>query len=337
MKTKIYLDNNATTAIAPLVIESVIHAFSTFGNPSSAHSFGQEARALVVKARDSMASFLKVKPHEIIFTSSGTESINMLLRGLFGFYPVGHIITSSVEHAACYNTVQALEAAGCKVSYLMPGLHGAVTVDQVVEALTPQTRLITLMAANNETGVITDLEAIGRIALERGIPFIVDGVALLGKEPITIPEGVSAIAFSGHKIHAPKGVGITVIRKGGREKLAPYLTGGPQELGRRAGTEDVPAIVGLGRAIELLSHDGLHAYDRMRRLRDEFEEELLQLGDVLINGQGPRISNTSNMAFLGVEGELLLMQLDREGVAVSHGSACTTGALEPSRILLNMG
>lgn len=335
MSNRIYLDNNATTALSQPVKESMIQALNTFGNPSSVHSFGQEAKALLVKARDTVATGLKVRPQEIIFTSSGSESMNMLLRGFFGPHPSGHIITSSIEHAACYNTVKALELSGCSVTYLSPGLYGAPRVEQVVAAITASTKLITLMAVNNETGVMTDIDAIAKVAKAHDIPFIVDGVQLLGKELFTIPEGVSAMAFSGHKIHAPKGVGIAFARR--NFKLTPYLTGGNQELGRRAGTEDTAAICGLGRAFEDLSEVMPASCAQMRLLRDQLEGELLKLGNVVVNGEGPRICNTTNLAFLGVEGELLLMQLDREGIAVSHGSACTTGALEPSRILLNMG
>jgi cysteine desulfurase len=259
----------------------------------------------------------------------------MLLKGFFTEAPRGHIITSSVEHAACYNTVKALEKAGCRVTYLDPGPVGAVTPEAVKKNITYDTRLISLMAVNNETGVKTDIEAIAQIAQERGIPFIVDGVALLGKERFIIPDGVTAMAFSGHKIHAPKGVGFAFVRKS--LKLIPYLTGGPQEAGRRAGTEDLLAICGLGRAVELLQTQLDSSITEMQRLRDHFEKSLLALGNVVINGDGPRVCNTSNLAFLGLEGEALLMKLDLEGVAASHGSACTTGALEPSRILLNMG
>jgi len=336
MKQKIYLDNNATTALAPEVVDAIVSALPIFGNPSSVHSFGREAKALITKTRDTIATFFGVKPAEIIFTSSGTEAINMLLRGLFAETPRGHIITSSVEHAACYNTVKALEQAGCRVTFLDPGRFGAVTPDIIKEIILQDTRLITLMAVNNETGVKTDIEAIAQIAKEKNIPFVVDGVALLGKEKREpIPMGVSAMAFSGHKIHAPKGVGFAFVRKS--LKITPYLTGGPQESGRRGGTEDVAAICGLGRAMELMRDQLDESVVRMQQLRDYFEQELLALGDVVINGEGPRVCNTSNLAFLGVEGEALLMRLDLEGLAASHGSACTTGALEPSRILLNMG
>jgi cysteine desulfurase len=336
-KTPIYLDNNATTKLAPEVLEKVVANLATvFGNPSSFHYFGQQAKAVLANARERVAQFLAQKPQEIIFTSSGTEAINMILRGFFGTSFQGHIITSAVEHSAVYNTLQALELAGCKVSYLKPGLYGAVKAEDIANAIQKDTRLITLMAVNNETGVKTDIEAIAKLAQEHKIPFVVDAVSLLGKETFVIPAGVSAMAFAGHKIHAPKGVGFAFVRKG--FKLTPYLTGGNQEAGRRAGTEDVAAICGLDVAIELLQKEQKVFEDRMRNLRNFFEKELMtRLEGVLINGEGPRIGNTSNLAFLGVEGETLLMQLDQMGVAASHGSACTTGALEPSRILLNMG
>ena len=335
---RIYLDNNASTPLAPEVLETVVAALSIFGNPSSVHSYGQEAKALITKVRETLASFLSVRSQEIIFTSCGTEALNLVLRGFFGTKPHGHIVTSSVEHAAVYNTVKALEEAGCTATYLSPGLVGAVTKEMVASSLQPDTRLITLTSVNSETGVKTDIKGIGKLAKERGIPFVVDGVGHLGKELFTIDDSISAMCFSGHKIHAPKGAGFAFIRK--NLKLTPYLTGGHQEAERRAGTENVAAIAGLGKAIELVRDTAPHAQEKMAQLRDHFERELMsKLTDVVINGSGERVCNTSNLAFLGVagEGEMLLRLLDLEGIAVSHGSACASGALEPSRILLNMG
>jgi cysteine desulfurase len=331
----IYLDNNATTKIAPAVLDLVHEAELAYGNPSSMHAFGRASRAYITKARDTIASYLSIHPQEIIFTASGTEALNLAIRGFFGFFPSGHIITSDVEHAACYNTVKALEDAKVAVTYLPVGKEGAPSPEDVLQALRPDTRLIVLMAVNNETGVKTDIRKVATFAKERKIPFVVDGVQLLGKDEISIPEGVSCMCFSGHKVHAPKGAGFLILKKGVR--LTPYMTGGNQERGLRAGTENCPAIAGLGKAIELMAKDLPRSIVQMKRLRDLFETNLLKIGGVELNGTGDRIANTSNLYFSGVEGEILLMQLDIEGVAASHGSACATGALEPSRILLNMG
>lgn len=330
---RIYLDNNATTQIDPAVLEAVYRQLKEhYGNPSSIHSFGQENRRRLLQARQDIASYLTVQPQEIFFTSGGTEALNMLITGA----PVGHILSSSVEHACVYATIKRMETKGCSTTFLSPGLWGAVTVEAVRAALRPDTHLIVLMAVNNETGVKTDIASIAMLAQEMDIPLIVDGVAWLGKEPISIPAGVSAVAFSGHKIHAPTGVGCAFVRKS--FKVQPLITGGEQEYGRRGGTENMSGIIGLAAAIKELSQLITEAAPRMARLRDRLEQQLLmQLPGACVNGQGPRVANTTNISFLGIEGETLLAALDMEGIAVSHGSACSSGALEPSRILLNMG
>lgn len=335
---RIYLDNNATTKIAPQVIAAMTQELQIHqGNPSSSHSPGKAAHSRLTKARDSIASFLKVKPQEIIFTSGGTEGINLILRGFFSARTGGHLISSNVEHSSVYATLKDLEASGsCQATYLPAGLWGAVTVDAVREAIRSDTKLIALMAVNNETGVRTDIEGIAALAQEKGIPFFVDGIALLGKEQFTIHAGVSAICFSGHKIHAPPGVGFAFVRSG--FKIKSVCTGGDQEYSRRGGTENLPGIIGLAEAITLLKQELPSACERMRALRDRFEKGIMEaLPNVAVNGQAPRVSNTSNLCFTGVDGELLLTTLDMEGIAASHGSACASGALEPSRILLNMG
>jgi cysteine desulfurase len=225
---------------------------------------------------------------------------------------------------------------GYEVTFLPVGKEGAVRAQDVQGAIRPHTRLITLMAANNETGVMTDLEAIAPIAEQASVPLIVDGVAWLGKERLHIPPGVSALFFSGHKIGAPKGIGFCICRQ--NLKLAPLFIGGEQEYHRRAGTENLPGIVILAEAIALLEKEQEFRVAHMRRLQDLFESELLScLPDVVVNGSGPRISNTTNIAFLGVDGETLLVTLDMERISASHGSACASGALEPSRVLLEMG
>ena len=331
---KIYLDNNATTALDLRVIEAMQEVMTPLPfNASSVHSFGQESKKLLTQSRDTIAHALGVKPHELIFTSSGTEALNLLIRGLY--VPGAHIISSNVEHPAVRETLQSLEKQGAKVHYLPAGLWGAILPHQLEEALTPETHLIVLMAANNITGVKTDINSIAAIAHRRNIPFIVDGVQLLGKESFHIPPGVSAMAFSGHKLHGPTGIGLAFVRSS--YKLAPQITGGSQENGRRAGTENLMGIVGLAKAIELLATELPAATPRMQSLRDKLTEGLMhELGNVVVHGQGPRICNTVHIGFPGIDGETLLLQLDLAGIAASHGSACTSGGLEPSPILLNM-
>lgn len=336
MKQKIYLDNNATTPVDPRVIEAIVENIqSVYGNPSSTHTFGQSAKSILVKARQQIAEFLHVRPSEIIFTSGGTEGANMVLRGLFERHSAGHHITSDLEHACVFSTAKYLETKGIRTTFLSPGLKGAASVDEVQAAIRSDTRLISLMAVNNETGIKTDIHSIAAIAEEADIPFFVDGVALLGKEEFTIPKGVSAMCFSGHKIHAPKGIGFVFIRQGLR--LSPLMIGGEQEFQRRGGTENLSGIAGLSEAVRLLKEGMPESVKKMHMLRDHFEKGICHLLlDVQINGTGSRISNTVNLAFLGVDGESLLTTLDMKGVAASHGSACASGALEPSRILLNM-
>ncbi len=337
MNQKIYLDNNGSTFLDPAVRDLLISSLQLkMGNPSSIHSFGKEAKSELFRARDSIAHYLRVKPAELVFTSGGTENANMVLRGVFAEKPDGHLITSAVEHACVYSTAQILEKSGTSVTYLLPGTIGAVSPQAVKEAIRPNTSLIALMAVNNETGVKTDIEAIAKIADQHRIPFFVDGVALLGKEPFTIHKGISAMSFSGHKIHAPQGTGVLFIRSG--FKLQPIITGGEQEYGRRSGTENMLGILALAKAFELLKSNLTEASERMMQLRDQFEKIILQrLPDVFINGDGPRTANVSNLAFSGIDGESLLIALDNAGLSASHGSACSSGASEPSRILVNMG
>lgn len=337
MNQRIYLDNNATTFLDPRVKETVVyHLEATQGNPSSIHSYGQEARRILSQSRRQIADYLGVKSNEIIFTSSGTEALNMILRGVFDRHPQGHLITSSAEHACVYATAKTMESEGCTVSFLAPGLWGAVTPEAVQKAITPATRLIALMAVNNETGVKTDIQRIAALAQEAKIPFLVDGVGLMGKEVFEIPAGVSAMCFSGHKFHAPKGIGFAYLCS--TLRIDPLIIGGEQEFAKRGGTENLPGIAGLAAAISLLQSELPQASNKMLRLRDKLEQELSQrLKGVSVNGLGPRVVNTVNLSFEGIEGETLLAMLDMEGVAVSHGSACASGALEPSRILLNMG
>lgn len=338
MKQRIYLDNNATTQVDPRVIDEITKDLQTnLGNPSSIHSFGKEARNRLNKARQTIAEFLRVKPNEIIFTSGGTEGINMVIRGTLDQEPSSaHVISSDQEHSSVFHTIKAMEAKGCQTTILSPGLWGAVKANDLQDAIRPDTRLIALTAVNNETGVKTDINEIALIAKERRIPLLIDGVALMGKEIFDIPEGVSAMCFSGHKFHAPKGTGFIYLRHS--LKLQPMITGGDQEFQKRAGTENISGIIGLACAVSLLKNELPCATSKMCGLRDRLEKGIIaNLPFVSINGHGPRIANITNLAFEGVDGESLLTCLDIEGIAVSHGSACASGALEPSRILLNMG
>jgi cysteine desulfurase len=335
--TRIYLDNNATTFVDPSVVDIINHTLLNFpGNPSSPHQFGRESRSLLIKSREKIASFLKVRPKEILFTSSGTEGANMIIRGIMGIKP-GHIISSNLEHSCVYGTITSLLDQGCEAAFLSSGMYGAASPEEVAKAIRPDTKLIALMAVNNETGVKTDIASIAQIAEQAKIPLFIDGVALFGKELFHIPSGVSAMAFSGHKFHAPKGCGFVFVKA--NLKLVPLLTGGEQEYNRRGGTENLTDIAAMAEAVRLLEEQLPAATEKMLNLRNRFEAGLKkELGEMIsINGEGERICNTVNIAFLGIDGESLLTFLDMEGIAASHGSACASGALEPSRILLNMG
>ncbi len=305
-------------------------------NPSSIHYFGQQAKSQLQEARSRVASFFEAKPQEVLFTSGGTESINLLLRGFFSSKPRGHLITTAIEHSSIYKTVKALEGAGLNVTFVPVGPWGAPLPEAVKEAIRPDTQAIILSAANGETGVKLDLEQIAAIAEEREISLILDAVALVGKEPMPMPSGVSAIAFSGHKFHAPKGVGAAIIRPS--FKITPLFTGGEQEHSRRAGTENLAGILGLAEGIRILQENQLEITQRLQDLRSHFELSLMRtLDGIEANGEGPRVPNTSNLFIDGVDGETLLIHLDMAGIAASHGSACSSGALEPSRVLINMG
>lgn len=337
MNSHIFLDHNSSTSLDPIVYKTLLQELEIEkGNPSSIHFYGRECKKKLEHSREVIAGYLKVKPGEIIFTSGGTEGANLLLQGFFNQVPQGHVITSDAEHSCVYNIMKLMEKKGRDITFLSAGQWGAVQAQELLKAIRPDTCLIVLMAVNNETGVKTGINEIASIAEQRGIPLIVDGVALLGKEAFDIPQGVSAMFFSGHKLHAPKGVGAVFCRSS--LKLAPYMIGGAQENNRRAGTENLPGIVAFAKAIELFS-ENQHAYtERMRFLRDRLEASLKRdLKDISILGEGPRVVNISNISFDGVDGESLLIGLDNEGISVSHGSACTSGAIEPSRILLNMG
>lgn len=335
MMQRIYLDNNATTAVAPQVVQAMMEELmAPPSNPSSVHFFGQQAKARLSKARQMVATYLKVKPTEIVFTSGGTESMNLLIQGYCNQSP-GHIISSNIEHSCVYQTLKKLEAKGWEVSYLPAGSFGAVEPSQIQSEIKLTTRLIVLSSSNSETGVKHDIQAISKIAEGARLGFIVDAVALFGKERLVIPEGVTGMGFSSHKIHGPKGVGFAFVRS--PTTIKPLVFGGEQEFTLRSGTENLPGIIGLAKAVELLKEVDKMAAS-MREIRDYFEKELeAKASPILINGDGPRVANVSNVSFPEVDGETLLIQLDLHGVHVSHGSACSSGSLEPSRILLNMG
>lgn len=301
-------------------------------NPSSIHSFGRHAHQMLLNARRSVADFFGAKPDEIYFTSSGTEAINFFLKSL----EKGHIITTTIDHSSIYRTIQILETQGFSISYIPTGLWGAPSPDAIAAAIRPDTRAIVLSASNAETGVRLDIDAVAAIAAKHNIPFLLDAVAFVGKEPLLIPLGVTALAVSGHKFHAPKGVGLLFCRS--PFKLQPLISGGGQEHLKRAGTENLSGILGISEALLILREKQHTLTHHIADLRHHFEKELLsRIPDTAINGQGPRVSNVSNIAFLGIDGETLLMQLDLFGIAVSHGSACSARALEPSRVLLGMG
>ena len=331
---RVYLDNNSTTSLDPRVFKAMLADLSgPPANPSSVHWFGVQAKNALVAARGKIASFFGAKPDEITFTSCGTESINLMLRGL----PFkGHLITTAIEHSAMYRTIQALEAQGLSVTYLPVGLWGSPLPEQIEAAIRPDTIAIALSAANGETGVQIDLLNIASIAEKRGLPLLLDCVSFIGKESLPLHPAISAIAVSGHKFHAPKGTGLLFHRAS--LKLMPQLTGGNQEYRLRAGTENLAGIFGLAEALQILREEQTIITQKLSDLRLHFENGLKRvLPDIEINGEGPRISNTSNIAFLGLDGESLLMHLDLAGIAASHGSACSSGALEPSRVLTQMG
>jgi cysteine desulfurase len=335
---RIYLDNNATTPVLPEVLEAMGPYFGEhFGNASSIHHHGQETRAAVERARDSVASLLGCRPSEIVFTSGGTEGDNLAIAGLTG--PGDHIITSKVEHHAVLMTCKHLEENGCEVTYVQVDGRGLVDPDDVRRTLRPNTRLISIMMANNETGVLQPVEEVGNIAAEADVYFHTDAVQAAGKVPIDVNRiGCDALSISGHKMHAPQGVGALYVRKG--TQLQPLFYGGRHERSRRAGTENVPGIVALGKAAELAMQGFERGDDeKMSALRDCLQQGILgQVEEAGVNGErAPRVPNTSNIYFDHIEGESMVIALDLKGLAVSTGAACSSGAIEPSHVLVAMG
>ncbi len=329
----IYLDNNATTQVDPRVVCAIAAELNApAGNPSSIHHFGRTSKALLSQARSNVASFLQARSEELIFTSGGTESMNLLISG-YARSRKGRIITTRIEHSCVYESIQK---QGLPIDYLPVDATGAPAPSSLEEAIRPDTLAIVLSAANGETGVKIDLKEISEIADRHRIPLVLDAVAFIGKELWTPYPGISAIGFSAHKFHGPKGIGAIWSRP--HFQLSPLFYGGPQEFQKRPGTENLPGILGLSEAISLLAASQASISAHLQMLRDRFEEILLgEIPDVSINGTHTRIPNVSNLAFHGVDGESLLMHLDRAHIAASHGSACSSGALEPSRVLLQMG
>jgi cysteine desulfurase len=339
MVRKVYLDHNASTPVHPEVVAEMAPYWSeVYGNPSSVHAFGRAARAAVDAARERIAAFLGVTPEEIVFTSGGTESDNFALKGVAWARGRGHIITSRIEHHAVLRTCQVLETQGFAVTYLPVDEYGQVSPDDVKRALRPDTIAISIMHANSEVGTLQPVAAIGALAREHGIPFHVDAVQTFGKVPIDVSAwGIDVLSFSGHKIYGPKGIAGLYIRKGTR--MVAVQHGGEHERRRRAGTENVPGIVGLGKAVEVRAREMHDEARRLTALRDRLWASVRErIPEVRLNGHPTeRLPGTANLAFRHVESESIVLGLDLKGVAVSAGSACTAGHVEPSHVLVAMG
>ncbi len=335
-----YLDNNATTQVSAEVLEAMLPFLQErYGNPSSMHSFGGNVRKAVEEAREKVAALINAEPQEIVFTSCGTESDNHAIHGvLAASMDRTDVITSKVEHPAVLTTCQAVAKKGVKVTEIGVDSNGGLNFGELEAALSDKTALTTIMWANNESGIVFPIQKIAEKVKERGGVFHSDAVQVAGKVRINVKTTpVDLLSFSGHKLHAPKGIGALYIRKGTR--IRPYLTGGHQEASRRAGTENVPYIVGLGKACELMTAHMDEYNQRIAKMRDRLEAELVRLcPDAKVNGLGQeRLVNTANISFYYVEGESILLLLDEHGICASSGSACSSGSLEPSHVLRAMG
>jgi len=336
----IYLDYNATTPVDREVLDAMLPYFSgSFGNASSIHSAGQRGRAAVDAARESVATLLGAKPSEIVFTCGGTEADNLALFGTVAHcvQPRKHMVTTAIEHHAVLNCAEALEKQGVDVTYVPAGRDGIVDPDEIREAIRPETVLISVMLANNETGTIQPIEEIGRIAAEEDIYFHCDAVQAAGKLPLDVNRlGMDLLSISAHKIYGPKGAGALYVRTG--TELEPIFHGGHHERDRRPGTENVPGLVGLGKAADLAIKNLTSDAARMAALRDKFESALLSLPGVHINGDPHhRVANTCNLSFDAAGGEALVIALDLQGISCSTGAACSSGAVAPSHVLTAIG
>ncbi|PLX53100.1 MAG: cysteine desulfurase NifS [Desulfobacteraceae bacterium] len=336
----IYVDNNATTKVAPEVMEEMLPYFNEYyGNPSSMHTFGGMVEHKIVEARERLAKLLGASPEEIIFTSCGTESDSTAIRAAILSNPnKKHIITSRVEHPAVKNLYEYLSKNGYRVTFVPVDRKGRLDLDYLHKNLGEDTAIVSIMWANNESGVIFPIEEIGEVLKEKGIVFHTDAVQAVGKIPIDLKNtAVDMLSLSGHKLHGPKGVGALYVRKG--TKYSPFMIGGNQEKGRRGGTENVASIIGLGKAGELAAANLLDENIRVKRLRDKLEAELLnRIPNSIVNGDiENRLPNTTSIAFEYVEGEAILLMMDEYGICASSGSACTSGSLEPSHVLRAMG
>jgi cysteine desulfurase len=334
MTDLIYLDNNATTVVDPEVKKHLSSFQNKPYNPSSIHCLGKEAKKILAQARESIAYALKVPSSTLYFTSGGTESLNMLIKGLYT--GKGSILSTSIEHSCVHETLLNLKHQGVDVNYVPVFLEGAPSVEAIQKHLGKDTTLMVFSAVYSETGAKLDLAAVAKIALINHIALVIDGVALLGKETFECYPGITGMGFSSHKLHGPKGVGLVYLTHGSH--CNPLIVGGPQEKNLRAGTENLEGILGFAKALELLGQNFPSATHFMEELRNHFEDILTkELKDVAINKGSSRICNTSNIYFPQVDAETLLIALDRHGICASAGSACSSGALEPSRVLINMG
>ncbi len=335
----VYTDNNATTRVAPEVIDEMLpYLGEYYGNPSSMHSFGGNVGRAIVQARDKVAGLINADPDEIIFTSCGTESDNAAIHAALEANPEKrHIITSNVEHPAIKNTLERLEKKGYTVTYVPVDSKGRLDMDILYTSMSADTALVSLMWANNETGVIFPIQEVAQKAKEQGILFHTDAVQAAGKIPIDVKDaGVDMLSLSGHKIHAPKGVAVLYVKKG--LKFSSFMTGGHQEKGRRGGTENTAGIIGLGKACELARTHLGQMDTTVRGLRDYLETELLEkIPSSSVNGErSNRLPNTLSIGFDAVEGESILLLMDQAGICASSGSACTSGSLDPSHVLMAM-
>ncbi len=340
MNRVIYMDNNATTRVADEVAEAMRpYLTERYGNPSSMHTFGGQVAGDIARAREQVADLLGCHPEEILFTSCGTESDNTAIKGTLASYPEKRkIVTTRVEHPAVLSTCRDLERHGYSVSEIAVDREGRLDLDELGFRMDDNTAIVSVMWANNETGTIFPIDEVARIVTERGIVFHTDAVQAVGKIPINLTDTpMDLLSLAGHKLHAPKGIGVLYVRKGTR--LGTFMHGGHQEGGRRGGTENVPGIIALGKACELARRYMDEENTRVRALRDRLEQKILaSCPDCMVNGDVEnRLPNTLNVSFEYIEGEAILLMLDKFGICASSGSACTSGSLEPSHVLRAMG